>query len=250
MEPTKVVEYRGYNIEVHQDDHYDNPREDWGDNFGTMVCFHDRYDLGDKRQDHYNNDEWIENFAGQFCDDIQKKLDWWYERLCPRYEDSRTKYEKKRKEVIQKLLDDNVFMLPLYLYDHSGITMNTGGFSCPWDSGQVGYIYVTKEKVREEFKVKVVSPKLRAKVYKILEQEVKVYDDYLTGNVWGYIIKDHNGNEIDDGSCWGFYGDDGYEDDGYMINECKSIIDREIEELKPIAWKENREHPPLLVGLY
>ena len=32
---------------------------------------------------------------------------------------------------------DGMVILPLYLYDHSGITMNTCGFSCPWDSGQV-----------------------------------------------------------------------------------------------------------------
>ena len=33
---------------------------------------------------------------------------------------------------------DGFVFLPLYLFDHSGITMNTSGFSCPWDSGQVG----------------------------------------------------------------------------------------------------------------
>ena len=38
---------------------------------------------------------------------------------------------------------DGMVILPLYLYDHSGITMNTCGFSCPWDSGQVGWIYAS-----------------------------------------------------------------------------------------------------------
>ena len=33
---------------------------------------------------------------------------------------------------------ENVVILPLYLHDHSGLTMNTSGFHCPWDSGQVG----------------------------------------------------------------------------------------------------------------
>ena len=46
--------------------------------------------------------------------------------------------------------EDEVVALPLYLYDHSGITMNTSGFSCPWDSGQVGWIYCTKKRFREE----------------------------------------------------------------------------------------------------
>ena len=40
---------------------------------------------------------------------------------------------------------DGFVFLPLYLFDHSGITMNTSGFSCPWDSGQVGWIFCTPD---------------------------------------------------------------------------------------------------------
>ena len=39
----------------------------------------------------------------------------------------------------------------LYLYDHSGITMSTGSFCDSWDSGQVGFIYVTKEDIEKEY---------------------------------------------------------------------------------------------------
>ena len=45
---------------------------------------------------------------------------------------------------------DGMVILPLYLYDHSGITMNTCGFSCPWDSGQVGWIYADKAMIDKE----------------------------------------------------------------------------------------------------
>ena len=44
---------------------------------------------------------------------------------------------------------DGMVILPLYLYDHSGITMNTCGFSCPWDSGQVGWIYADKAMIEQ-----------------------------------------------------------------------------------------------------
>ena len=98
----------------------------------------------------------------------------------------------------------NVIMLPLYLYDHSGITMNTGGFSCPWDSGQVGYIYVTMEDARKEWSG--TDEEIRAKALTCLEAEVKVYDQYLTGDVYGYIIEDDDGEIVD--SCWGFYEDE------------------------------------------
>ena len=41
--------------------------------------------------------------------------------------------------------------LPLYLYDHGGITMSTNPFSCPWDDGgQVGWIYASKQKFIDE----------------------------------------------------------------------------------------------------
>lgn len=114
-------------------------------------------------------------------------------------------------------------VLPLYLYDHSGITINTGEFSDPWDSGQVGYIVAYADAIRKEWNVKRISKQLREKVRDILRSEVKMYDDYLTGNVYGYVIEDAMGNEID--SCWGFYGDT-----DYMISEAKSMIDYDIEE--------------------
>jgi len=42
-------------------------------------------------------------------------------------------------------------ILPLYLYDHGGITMSTNPFSCPWDDGgQVGWIYASKQKFIDE----------------------------------------------------------------------------------------------------
>ena len=45
---------------------------------------------------------------------------------------------------------ENLAILPLYLYDHGGISMSTGSFvgkapHAEWDSGIVGYIYIDKE---------------------------------------------------------------------------------------------------------
>lgn len=95
--------------------------------------------------------------------------------------------------------------LPLYLYDHSGITMATTPFSCPWDSGKVGFIYATKEKVREWFGVKLVTKKVRSRVIEILQAEVKEYDYYLRGEVYYYIGYDSEGKAVD--SCGGYIGD-------------------------------------------
>lgn len=132
------------------------------------------------------------------------------------------------EEAMELEKSKDVISLPLYLYDHSGITMSTSPFSCPWDSGKVGFIYVTKEKVRKEYEVKLVTKKTREKVISILESEVEEYNDYITGNVYGYVIwsVDDDGNELEEkDSCWGFFGD--YEK--YMIPDCKQMIDYYVE---------------------
>ena len=147
-----------------------DPRSD--DNLGTMVCFHRRYNLGDSHDidsDDFSNWDEMENFI-----------------------------KKEKKAIV---------VLPLFLYDHSGITMNTTGFSCRWDSGQVGFIYTTKSKVNECFGFKQRFSKQRIeRVKKSLIAEVETYDQYLTGEVYCFKIYDENENLID--SCYGFYDED------------------------------------------
>lgn len=159
-----------YKIEIIQDESPFSPRED--DNLGTMICFHSGYNLGEKHD--YNHQDY----------------DGWDEM----------------KDAIIRNEDVGV-ILPLYLYDHSGITMNTTGFSCHWDSGQVGWIFISKEKMRKEYSMKRVSKKLIERVKGYLEGEVKTYDQYLTGDVYGYRITNTETDEEVD-SCWGFYGDE------------------------------------------
>ena len=121
------------------------------------------------------------------------------------------------------LKDEDVFYEPLYLYDHSGITMGIHDFNDRWDSGQVGWIYVKKEDVRKEWGVKRISPKLRHTVYANLMAEVKTYDAYISGEVYGWEIFDPE-DEGKDG-VWGYYG---YDEMDYMITEAKAAVDGEI----------------------
>jgi hypothetical protein len=105
---------------------------------------------------------------------------------------------------------DNI-VLPVYAFIHSGVALNTTGFSCPWDSGQSGYIYENKAAIREEFGVKRISAKLRKRVEDRMRAEVEEFGKYLNGEVYGFVIEDENGEEVD--SCWGFFGDN-WEDNG------------------------------------
>ena len=181
-----VKNNKKYRIKIIQDENPFSPRED--DNLGTMVCFHSRYNLGDKHD--FSREE-----AREFL---------------------------KSKEICVSL--------PLYLYDHSGITMNTSGFSCRFDTCCVGFTYVTKEQVRKEYGVKRITKEVIEKVTKVLEGEVETYDQYLRGDVYGYEIYEvttcsegHEHEKFVD-SCWGFYGEE------YCMTEAESIVGSFVEE--------------------
>jgi hypothetical protein len=181
-----------YLIKIEQEDCPESPRT-W-DNLGTMVCFHGRYDLGDKHN--YKHDDY----------------DGW---------------DEMEKNIIK---NENVgVILPLYLYDHSGITMNTTGFSCGWDSGQVGFIYISKKKMLEEYGGKIVTQKLKDRVEGYLKGEVETYNQYLTGDVYGYKISEVTTCELgherieEKDSCWGFYGED------TCLEEAEDIVKYYIE---------------------
>lgn len=96
--------------------------------------------------------------------------------------------------------------LPLYLFDHSGITMNTVGFFCPWDSGQIGWIYISREKARKEMGWSLITAHREGLLRQYLADEIKTYDQYLTGDVWCYVIENESGDILD--SCYGFYGEE------------------------------------------
>lgn len=167
-----------YKIEVIQDSDPRSPRED--DNLGKMICFHHRYNLGDKHS--YNEFSEFNDFL----------------------------YKNRKKLIV----------LPVYLYDHSGQTVATTPFSCPWDSGKVGYIYVEKSKVREEYSWKNLTKKRVETIKGYLDSEVKIFDQYLQGDIYGYKI--FKGEEELE-SCWGFYGEE------YCLGEVESIVNYMIQ---------------------
>ena len=108
-------------------------------------------------------------------------------------------------DFFQQMKREDAIYLPLYLLDHSGLAMNTTGFADPWDSGQVGWIYMTAEKARKEYGWKRLTKSRRDAIKKWLKAEVEVYDNYLRGNVfWAEIFE--NGEDID--CCSGIYGID------------------------------------------
>jgi len=208
---------------------------DW-DNLGTMVCWHNRYKLGDEQptenQIEYNlrlaqdceiSPQDCLNIIWDIHDNHPDSLeDFFYYAGHEGIDKDTILQALQEMELIPDGLDEIIaqtfVILPLYLYDHSGITMNTTGFHCPWDSGKVGFIYAKADAEDLE----------REQIEKNLKGEVLTYDDYLRGDVWGFQILGEDEEIVD--SCYGFYGN--------KIDGLLSYIPEELHAEAIEAWEE------------
>ncbi|MHB1601192.1 MAG: hypothetical protein ACYCSB_01320 [bacterium] len=160
----------GESLFIEDDDCPMNPRE-WMDNLSVITAYHKKYGIGDE-EGNIDYDEFSN------WNDVKKYL------IAER---------------------GALHIRPLYMYEHGGIDLNIGSWKPYWDgfdAGQLGFVYTTAEKIK-----KMGTPE--NKIDAVIEEEIKVYGDYLNGDVYGYQIEDERGNEIE--SCYGFYGDEGIE---------------------------------------
>ncbi len=215
-EITDTVEtpYGTLTVKIEYDSSPQHPRDDW-DNQAKMICWHRGYNLGDKKESkkYDDSDDLFRSISG--ADDDK---------------------EYTTAELFE-LAKEKAYILPLFLYDHSGITMSTGSFSCQWDSGQVGWIYIMKD---DENIKSWTEPWLKGRTIEeaandMMRAEVETYDEFITGNVFGYTVTDDDGDY--DESCWGYFGD---HDESGIVEEIQSHINCFIKE-KEAAEKEAAE---------
>jgi hypothetical protein len=148
-----------------------DPRQ-W-DNLSIMRCSHRNYRLGDGEPE------------GRHVEALERGG----LRLLERY---------------LRIVEGAVAFVPLGLIDHSGLSLYAGGGShwsdsAGWDSGTVGYAYVTRERCDE----------LGAPIDSAERQmlgEIETYDQYLRGDVFYVVVEDDRGETLD--SCGGFIGFD------------------------------------------
>ena len=96
--------------------------------------------------------------------------------------------------------------LKVWGYEHGCMIFQTGDtnpFSCPWDSGFAGIIFVSRALARDWLGVKRLTKAREAQVLRLLEGEVEAYNQFISGEIYGYRVFDAAGEEID--ACWGFY---------------------------------------------
>ncbi|MFA6694992.1 MAG: hypothetical protein WCR85_00045 [Sphaerochaeta sp.] len=165
--------YTAQTLQIFQEHCPQNPRsEALGAAFGTILCFHKRYNLGDP-----------------------------VDPALPPFE-SWSKLEKNLRDLCNAEI-----VLPLYLYDHGVRRMNTTGFACGWDSGQVGFIYITEKEIRDLYGECERTSSFMQRVSKALKGEVELYNAYLSGEVYWYRVMDEHNRIVN--SCGGYYGKQG-----------------------------------------
>lgn len=188
----KTLCHRNYDINIYYDDSPESPRE-W-DNLGTFYTTHRSYRPEKEFDDHFRREEVFDRY-GDFSDQFEKQY----------------------------------IALNLYLYDHSGQTISSGPFSCPWDSGWFGIVAVSVEKVKKEYGWKLLTADRRRKIEEYLQGEIDTYDNYLRGEVYGFQITPVGDKDNVLDSCWGYYGKSGLEQ---LEDECRDMIDCLIDRQK------------------
>jgi len=161
----------GNRLRIVQDESPESPRE-W-DNLSIMAFFHNRYNLGDK-------DTGL---------DIRDYESW----------------EDMEKDIIKRF--DPVVIRKVRMYDHSGISISMDDnypYNDQWDSGIIGFVFIPRSKALENWSIKRISPKRKNQCMEIMRGEIETYDQYLRGDVYGFVLEDSKGNHLD--SCSGFFG--------------------------------------------
>lgn len=237
-----------YCLHIHSDDEPCDPRKDY-DNTATMACWHRRYNLGDNVKESSPEFFWNRLVGDHIPEEAQRKIilsgelsyqireieGKYYIYLDDKeeygpYDTADEAFSDYYCDLIpikdcMKMLEPCLVWLPLWLYNHSGITMSCGKRTYPyndsWDSCCVGFIFMTKETAFKE--LAATEESWRDKAIAVMEAEVETYDQYLRGEVYGYTLYEESANgewtEID--SCWGFFGDDLLENG--ILDDCPGL---------------------------
>lgn len=122
--------------------------------------------------------EW-ENYTKIYCEhksyNLPKEIEIDNE-YCESWEDVINEIQKKEKDIM--------LFKPIYMLDHSGISVSLQDYCDKWDSGQIGFIWTTKKLVKEVG----LKPTIE-EASKLLELEFKSWKRYIEGEIYSYCIE-------------------------------------------------------------
>ena len=150
------IKKKGITLKIDVDSSYTHVNPRIGENLGRLICWHGRYKLGDVH--HFVDPTYFKEYAADKDNEV----------YC---------------------------ILPVYLYDHSGIALSTTPFNDEFDSGQVGYIYCTVQDLKD-FGLSLDD---KEKVITELKNEIVEYNNYLSDadEYYDYKITDEDDYVVD-----------------------------------------------------
>lgn len=161
--------HAGLSVEIHYDETADSPRDrDRECLTTTFVLDHRRYTLANEADDISP----LEYYGG--WDEVEAAI--------------REAY-------------DVVGLERVYGYDHGSLALSTAPFACPWDSGTLGLVFVTRESMDSGWGAGQWTDE---NVAQAIKAEVQEYAAYVAGECYGYVVKDKDDETLD--SCWGYIG--------------------------------------------
>lgn len=193
--PIYSEEYKGHKIDIHEDISSDSPN-DWGDTGAFLVC---------------NNREMKVERDGFDVNTVFRAL-------------HGAKDDDGEVDEEAEAIANGYHIFPIEAYIHSGIVLHferEASFDRRWDvSSGFGFILVKNDEAKEHKDARRIASGI-----------LETWNDYLSGNVYGYVI------DSDGDSCWGYYGD--YETGA--LEAAREVVDG----IDPKEWEREKTRKKL-----
>ena len=155
----------GHFFKLFYDEYSDSPRLD--DNVATILTWERNYSSPDE-----NNDT-FEEFAEKHGVDISKKWD--------------------LDSIMEAMRKEGYYVVPVYALHHGGSHYSINDFNDPWDSGVVGVAFCKKQEGL---------PDDDDYLRRIIDREVKTYDAWVNGEIYGVVRLDKTEDIVDETTEW------------------------------------------------
>lgn len=153
-----------WELKIGYDEYSDSPRGCHFYNTGKILCFPNKYIKNELELPYKCNKKFKEYRSRIEIEEMLTKLGYIHERIS--------------------------------VYDHGGVSIYLGSPCCSWDSCYIGWYVVDKKQYREDHKIKRISKKELEHIDKIMQSEIRTYNNWINGNVY-YFELYKNGESID-----------------------------------------------------